>query len=134
MSIAVVVQQLVLAEAAGALFTVNPVGGAREVVINANWGLGESVVAGDVTPDIAVVDRASGTLVSYEVGTKESMTAADGSALRGHEAVCTEPSRHQDHASSAANGRNGANSRSSTSSATDRAACADFPPASSASW
>jgi len=81
-SIAVVVQQLVLAEAAGVLFTVNPVGGAREVVISANWGLGESVVAGDVTPDIAVVDRASGTLVSYQVGTKETMTAADSSATR----------------------------------------------------
>jgi rifampicin phosphotransferase len=81
-SIAVVVQQLVLAEAAGVLFTVNPVGGAREVVISANWGLGESVVAGDVTPDIAVVDRASGTLVSYQVGTKETMTAANSSATR----------------------------------------------------
>ena len=50
--------------------------------ISANWGLGESVVAGDVTPDVAVVDRASGTLVSYQVGSKEMMTVADGTATR----------------------------------------------------
>ena len=82
-SIAVVVQQLVLADAAGVMFTVDPLDGAHDkVVISANWGLGESVVAGDVTPDVAVVDPASGTLVSYRVGSKEMMTVADGAATR----------------------------------------------------
>ena len=82
-SIAVVVQQLVLAEAAGVMFTIDPVGGAHDkVVVSANWGLGESVVAGEVTPDLAVIDRASGTLVSYQVGSKEMMTVADGAATR----------------------------------------------------
>jgi rifampicin phosphotransferase len=82
-SIAVVVQRLVPAEAAGVMFTVDPVGGAPDkVVISANWGLGESVVAGDVTPDAAVVDRASGTLVSYQVGSKETMTVADRAGIR----------------------------------------------------
>jgi phosphohistidine swiveling domain-containing protein len=78
-SIAVVVQRLVPAEAAGVMFTIDPVSGALDrVVISANWGLGESVVAGDVTPDVAVVDRASGALVSYQLGGKEVMTVADG--------------------------------------------------------
>ncbi len=84
-SIAVVVQKLVLAEAAGVMFTIDPVGGAPDrVVISANWGLGESVVMPhDVTPDIAaVVDRASERLVSYQVGSKETMTVADGAATR----------------------------------------------------
>jgi rifampicin phosphotransferase len=82
-SIAVVVQQLVPAEAAGVMFTVDPLGGDHDnVVISANWGLGESVVAGDVTPDVAVVDRASGTVVSYQVGSKEIMTLADGAGTR----------------------------------------------------
>ena len=82
-SIAVVVQQLVLAEAAGVMFTIDPVGGAHDkVVVSANWGLGESVVAGEVTPDVAVVDRASGTLVSYQVGSKETMTVADDTGTR----------------------------------------------------
>jgi phosphohistidine swiveling domain-containing protein len=78
-SIAVVVQRLVPAEAAGVMFTIDPVSGDRDqVVVSANWGLGESVVAGDVTPDVAVVDRASGALVSYQLGGKEVMTVADG--------------------------------------------------------
>ena len=65
------------------MFTIDPLGGADDkVVISANWGLGESVVAGDVTPDVAVVDRASGTLVSYQVGSKEMMTVPDGTATR----------------------------------------------------
>jgi phosphohistidine swiveling domain-containing protein len=82
-SIAVVVQQLVPADAAGVMFTVDPLDGAGDtVVISANWGLGESVVAGDVTPDVAVVDRASGTLVTYRVGSKEMMTVPDGTATR----------------------------------------------------
>jgi rifampicin phosphotransferase len=82
-SIAVVVQQLVPAEAAGVMFTIDPLDGAHDtVVVSANWGLGESVVAGGVTPDVAVIDRASGTLVSYQVGSKETMTVADGAATR----------------------------------------------------
>ena len=35
-------------------------------------------MAGDVTPDVVVVDRGSGTLVSYQLGGKEVMTVADG--------------------------------------------------------
>jgi rifampicin phosphotransferase len=78
-SIAVVVQLLVPADAAGVMFTVDPLDGARDtVVISANWGLGESVV----TPDVAVVDRVSGTLVTYRVGSKEMMTVPDGTATR----------------------------------------------------
>jgi len=85
-SIAVVVQRLVPAEAAGVLFTTDPVSGARDqVVISANWGLGESVVAGDVTPDVAVVGRTAGKagkLASYRIGSKEVMTVPDGAGTR----------------------------------------------------
>jgi rifampicin phosphotransferase len=78
-SIAVVVQRLVPAEAAGVMFTIDPVSGALDqVVVSANWGLGECVVAGDVNPDVAVVDRGSGALVSYQLGSKLVMTVADG--------------------------------------------------------
>jgi rifampicin phosphotransferase len=78
-SIAVVVQRLVPAEAAGVMFTIDPVDRARDtVVVSANWGLGESVVSGDVTPDVAVIGRESGALVSYQLGGKEVMTVADG--------------------------------------------------------
>src|SRR5207249_11895451 len=57
-SLAVVVQELVPADAAGILFTANPVTGERDVVmINAAWGLGEAIVGGLVTPDTVVVDK-----------------------------------------------------------------------------
>ena len=40
------------ADVSGVVFSANPVNGQRdELVINASWGLGESVVAGRVTPD-----------------------------------------------------------------------------------
>ncbi|HAG98050.1 MAG TPA: pyruvate, phosphate dikinase, partial [Ktedonobacter sp.] len=56
-SLAVVVQELVLADAAGILFTTNPLTDERDqVMINAAWGLGEAIVSGQVTPDTVVVD------------------------------------------------------------------------------
>jgi pyruvate,water dikinase len=48
---AVVLQQLVLAECAGILFTRHPLSGADERVIEGSFGLGEAVVSGLVTPD-----------------------------------------------------------------------------------
>ena len=46
-AMAVVVQRLVPADVAGVLFTVDPKGGGRgEMLIEANWGLGETVVGG----------------------------------------------------------------------------------------
>ena len=51
-ALAVVVQRMIPAEAAGVLFTANPVTGARdESVVDASPGLGEAVVSGLVTPD-----------------------------------------------------------------------------------
>jgi rifampicin phosphotransferase len=51
-SLAVVVQELLYPATAGVLFTVNPVGDKRdEMLLNAAYGLGESVVSGQVTPD-----------------------------------------------------------------------------------
>ena len=50
--LAVVVESMVAADSAGVAFTADPVTGRRdEVVIDAAWGLGESVVSGSVTPD-----------------------------------------------------------------------------------
>lgn len=57
-ALAVVVQELVPADAAGVLFTADPLTGDRStLVINAAWGLGEAVVGGRVTPDTYVVAR-----------------------------------------------------------------------------
>ncbi len=63
--ISVGVQKMVNAKAAGVIFTLNPVTGeSDQIVIEANWGLGESVVSGSVTPDDYVVNK--GTLKTLE--------------------------------------------------------------------
>lgn len=75
LGLAVVVQQMVDAEAAGVMFTVNPVTGARnEMVINAAWGLGEAIVSGHVEPDSIVADKATGAIKSLKVSEKTVMT------------------------------------------------------------
>lgn len=85
-AIAVVVQQLVPADAAGVIFTANPVTGARnEVVINASWGLGEAIVSGRVTPDTIVLNKQTGRIVSQQVADKEAMT------VRLHDGTREEP-------------------------------------------
>lgn len=56
--LAVIVQRMVDAEFAGVMFTANPITGNRkEIVIDANPGLGEAVVSGLVTPDHFVMRR-----------------------------------------------------------------------------
>ena len=58
--ISVGVQKMVNSRAAGVMFTINPVTGDRsEIVIEGNYGLGETVVSGAVNPDDFVVDKDS---------------------------------------------------------------------------
>ena len=74
-SIAVVVQRLVPAQAAGVAFTANPVTGARdELMINAAWGLGEAIVSGGVTPDTIIIDKRTGAIKAQEIAAKDVMT------------------------------------------------------------
>lgn len=74
-SLAVVVQHMVDAQAAGVMFTANPGNGHRdEAVISAAWGLGESVVSGSVNTDNVVVRKSDGTVLSSETANKAVMT------------------------------------------------------------
>jgi len=73
--LAVVVQRMVDAEAAGVMFTANPANGRRDqTVISAAWGLGESVVSGSVTTDDVVVEAGTGRVLSRRTADKEVMT------------------------------------------------------------
>jgi phosphoenolpyruvate synthase/pyruvate phosphate dikinase len=73
--VAVLVQQLIAADTSAIAFSANPVTGDRgEVVINASYGLGESIVGGTATPDTHVVHKDSLTPISMIVGEKERMT------------------------------------------------------------
>jgi len=74
--LAVGVLELVDARSAGVAFTLDPVTGDRGVcVVEANWGFGESVVSGHVTPDHWTVDRASGRVLTQRTGAKLTWAA-----------------------------------------------------------
>lgn len=78
--IAVVVQEMVASESSGVAFTINPVTNSYdECVINANFGLGESVVSGSVTPDSFVVEKYSRKILDKKLGSKDSTTFANES-------------------------------------------------------
>jgi rifampicin phosphotransferase len=67
---AVVVQQMLFPQAAGVLFTADPVTGNRKVVsVEASFGLGEALVSGLVNPDIYQVR--DGDIVAKAVATKQ---------------------------------------------------------------
>ena len=69
-AIAVVLQQQILSEVAGVMFTKNPLTGDTERYIEASWGLGEAVVAGMVVPDSFRIS-VNGDLLEQVVGDKD---------------------------------------------------------------
>ena len=69
--ISVGVQKMVNAKAAGVMFTLNPTNGdVSKVLIEGNWGLGETVVSGSVNPDKFVVDKVMLEINERTVSTK----------------------------------------------------------------
>ncbi|MGB3909080.1 MAG: PEP/pyruvate-binding domain-containing protein [Pseudolysinimonas sp.] len=68
---AVVIQKTVRARAAGVMFTISPTSGDRsKIVLEANWGLGLSVVGGEVTPDRYVVEKVGLVVAERIMGDK----------------------------------------------------------------
>jgi len=75
-SIAVVVQKMVNSEKSFVMFTVNPVTGEDNIVIEATWGLGEALVGGKVEPDDYVVSK-DGKILQKKIGKKLIMIVRD---------------------------------------------------------
>ena len=70
--IGVAVLQMINAKAAGVIFTLNPANGDRsKIVMEGNWGLGESVVGGYVTPDRWMVDKVVLEIINHQVSNKQ---------------------------------------------------------------
>jgi pyruvate,water dikinase len=82
---AVVVQRQIACEVAGVGFSINPVSGRLDrLAIDANYGLGESVVSGECEVDHFELDKRSLEVVGRSVGHKDRMVAAtpDGAEER----------------------------------------------------
>lgn len=77
-SISVGVQRMVRAKSAGVMFTVHPVSGdPGQIVIEGNWGLGESVVGGKVDVDIYTVSKKQMKVTDRRMGEKHMQVVAD---------------------------------------------------------
>ncbi len=72
----VLVQQFIVADASAVAFSVNPVNGDSEILINASPGIGEAVVSGAVTPDTYIVRRPDLKIDASEISDKRRMTVA----------------------------------------------------------
>jgi len=77
--IAPVVQKMLFPETAGVLFTANPITSSRdEIVIEANWGLGESVVSGRSMNDFYLLCKEPLSLKQKNILKKTVMIDFDG--------------------------------------------------------
>jgi pyruvate, water dikinase len=87
-TISVGVQKMVKAKCAGVMFTIDPVlGDEDKIVVEGNWGLGESVVKGEVSPDHFLVDKKSSEILDRTISQKTICYQ-----LEGNKVVCVEPS------------------------------------------
>ena len=72
--VGVAVVKMVNARAAGVLFTADPnTGDTTRMIIEANWGLGESVVGGEAMPDVYILEKEGLNLIEKKMGSKGKM-------------------------------------------------------------
>jgi rifampicin phosphotransferase len=79
LAMAVLVQRLIAAETAGVLFTRDPLDPqGQRMLVEASWGLGESVVSGKIAPDRYHIDRETGRAVEQHIAVKLVQATASG--------------------------------------------------------
>lgn len=92
--IAPIVQKMVHSEVAGVLFTANPITSNRdEIVIEANWGLGESVVSGKSMNDFFVLDKSPLQLKDKKISKKTLMICFDEDKGYGRKEMAIAPDK-----------------------------------------
>ena len=75
------VQKMVNAKTAGVAMTLDPSNGDRtRIVIDASWGLGETVVSGFVTPDNFTIEKVLETIVARIISDKHIELVGDAKA------------------------------------------------------
>lgn len=80
LKVAVVVQAMIQSEVSGIMFTANPLSGDKnQVMIESAFGLGETVVQAEVTPDSYIYDKTTKNIISRDIAYKEKkMVYKDG--------------------------------------------------------
>ena len=88
-TMAIVINEMVTAQSAGVAFSCDPGTGRHDVItINANYGLGESVVSGAVEPDQYRLNRFHKTIIDKDIGQKQQICRAKSDG--GTEWISTE--------------------------------------------
>lgn len=90
--LAVVVQKMVNSEISGIMFTVDPHSGAKNIIVEAGYGLGEAIVGGEVTPDTYVIDKSKMTISKKRISTQKwkYVRGPDGGCLKEDVPECDE--------------------------------------------
>ena len=79
-AMAVVVQLMVDARAAGVFVTNNPqTGSSSEILVESVFGLGAPLVAGSVTPDLFIINKRSGAIEAERITSKATFLTLDSS-------------------------------------------------------
>ena len=87
-AISVGIQKMANSFSAGVMFTIHPTNGDRSViVIDSNYGFGESVVSGEVTPDHFVVNKVALDIMERTISKKEICYTVD---LKEQKSIATE--------------------------------------------
>lgn len=73
-----VVQKMVNSEVSGIMFTADPTGDLEKIIIEAGYGLGETIVSGSITPDNYVVSKKEMKLESKKINKQEWMLVKEG--------------------------------------------------------
>ena len=80
-------------DVSGVGFSINPINNDYdEAVITSNFGLGESVVGGIITPDEYIVNKISKKIVSKKLGSKEKIVKLNE---KGNETIIIEQSQEK---------------------------------------
>ena len=68
LEVAVIIQRLIPAKSAGILFTTNPINPKPpQIIIESNFGLGESIASGKISPDQFIISKESKTKSSFKI-------------------------------------------------------------------
>jgi len=89
-----IVQKMVFSEIAGILFTANPITKSRaEMVIESNWGLGESVVSGKSMNDFFCLDKKTLEVKDRKIAPKTIICTFDEEKGSGRKMCEVEPEK-----------------------------------------
>jgi len=93
--IAVPVQRMIQSQVSGVMFTLEPMTSDRsKIVIEAVFGLGETLVSGQVIPDLYIIDKEGLKIISKRIGRQEwQLIRNPGSANETNVKVPLQPSR-----------------------------------------